>query len=722
MFIKTTKSKGYEYLYLVEEIKENGHKKTVVLERLGRVDLMAPEAIQSLRARYVDSRKYNVAQIELHLTKTAPLFQGKLRELEAGEDKARLDSDADWIDELDESVPELHYGHLIAKQVWGNVLKLPRLLNSLQRRHYPNLTYSLSDVGYFLAGSKMMEPSSYLGLYNQNEAFLANPISDVSLELIYQFLATFGHYKDQIMQCAYRNVSAQFGFSKPKLLFFDCTNFYFETPYDSKEEFIMDFYEKRSHKLLSDGLTNTEVKEHLKSPEFEEEIKQAIEQAEESGQLMRRRGPSKEGRFAQPLMGMALVIDEQGFPLDFELYPGNKSEFSYLRSAVISIKEKYGITDAFYVADRGLNSSQNLQFLQSNGLGFVVAQKVSQQPDAQRREMMSQDGWKSVDFSKDQWAVQLFEDVDGAQYRYKVCDHTKVFYDKVQGTDGKLKRHKNEVKCKIIYTYSEKRCRRDNCVIDAMEAKARAAIAAGNFAGNINSGGWRSFLCTSAKVKGDKSEKELLRYVAVDEEKIKNMRAIAGYAALVFSAPADCNLSGENLEVVAQKGYKQLVTIEDCFRTTKTTLKLRPVYLKRNDRTLGHCVLCILSLMMLKVIQYNLRAANISMSLGKIQQAMNQAMVAVLPLVVNAGKAMYINNSCHIKDYDKERKLTERDSKELRRLTRLSTALIVKAVGLAPLKALELERGIRLKLKVDPMVPLLSAEQLERLHRLLTQL
>ena len=67
MFIKTTKSKGYEYLYLVEEIVENGRKKLVTLERLGRTDLMSPELIQSLKERYVDSRKYNLAKIEQHV-------------------------------------------------------------------------------------------------------------------------------------------------------------------------------------------------------------------------------------------------------------------------------------------------------------------------------------------------------------------------------------------------------------------------------------------------------------------------------------------------------------------------------------------------------------------------------------------------------------------------------------------------------------------------------
>lgn len=721
MFIKTTKSKGYEYLYLVESVVENGRKKFVTLERLGRTDLMSPELIQSLRERYVDGRKYNVAQIEQHVKEVRPLILGKLKT--ESRSNGSLDSTSMDVDSevVDDTVPDLHYGHLIAKQVWNNILCLPRLIHDLQRHQLPNLSYSLNDAGYFLTASKMLAPSSYLDLFNHADTFLANPIASVRLELLYKALAHLGQFKDQIMRCAYRNVSAHFGFSKPKLLYFDCTNFYFETPYDSKEEFIMDFYAKRSHKLQSEGATSAEVKQHLQSEEFEAEVTKAIEQAEESGQLMRRRGPSKEGRFAQPLIGMALVIDEHGFPLDFELYPGNKSEFGYLRSAVSSIKEKYGISDAFYVADRGLNSSQNLQFIQSNDLGFVVAQKVSHLPPKQYNEMMSQQGWKSIDFSEDQWAVQLFEDVDGGSYRYKVCDHVKVYTEQVKDAAGMIHRQKHTVNCKIIYTYSDKRYRRDMCVIEAMEAKARAAVAAGNYAGNINNGGWRCLLRIRADVEGNKKDKELLKYVDVDDEKINQMKAIAGYAALVFAAPKECNLSDDSLEISAQKGYKQLVSIEDCFRTAKTTLNLRPVFLKRNDRTKGHCLLCILALMMLKVIQYNLRQANINMSLGKIQTAMDQAMVAALPSAINTGKALYINNSCHYRDYDKERKLTQTAAAQSKRNTRLSTAFVVKAVGLTPLKALETERNIRLKLKVDPRVPLLTAEQLDDLQQILDQ-
>ena len=51
MYIKTTKSKGYEYLYLVEDTYEGGRKKTVLIESLGRVDLLPQEEVQAIIAR-----------------------------------------------------------------------------------------------------------------------------------------------------------------------------------------------------------------------------------------------------------------------------------------------------------------------------------------------------------------------------------------------------------------------------------------------------------------------------------------------------------------------------------------------------------------------------------------------------------------------------------------------------------------------------------------------
>ena len=91
---------------------------------------------------------------------------------------------------------------------------------------------------------------------------------------------------------------------------------------------------------------------------------------------------------------------------------------------------------------------------------------------------------------------------------------------------------KLEVKCKIIYTFSEKRKRRDLLVLDALVAKAQAAIGSGQLAKNATGSGWHSLALTSAEVAKNTEDKEQYRYIALDLKKINNLKEIAGYAAL----------------------------------------------------------------------------------------------------------------------------------------------------------------------------------------------
>lgn len=73
---------------------------------------------------------------------------------------------------------------------------------------------------------------------------------------------------------------------------------------------------------------------------------------------MRMRGPSKEHRSDLPLVSIALVIDKNGFPMDFEVFKGNSSEYRTMESTIRKLKDKYNIGHAIVVADRGLNSAE----------------------------------------------------------------------------------------------------------------------------------------------------------------------------------------------------------------------------------------------------------------------------------------------------------------------------------------------------------------------------
>ena len=72
-----------------------------------------------------------------------------------------------------------------------------------------------------------------------------------------------------------------------------------------------------------------------------------------------------------------MIVDENGIPVDFEVYSGCKSEYRGMPSKIKNMKEKYGINDVIVVADRGINSVDNLKMLLDQGYGFIVAQKVT---------------------------------------------------------------------------------------------------------------------------------------------------------------------------------------------------------------------------------------------------------------------------------------------------------------------------------------------------------
>ena len=94
-----------------------------------------------------------------------------------------------------------------------------------------------------------------------------------------------------------------------------------------------------------------------------------------------------------------LVIDERGVPIDFTVFPGNKSEYHQVLPAIERLKEKYHVKDCYFVADRGLNSTLNFDALLKGGFGFIVAQKVTGQSKKQEKIMLSEEGWNKLTFS-----------------------------------------------------------------------------------------------------------------------------------------------------------------------------------------------------------------------------------------------------------------------------------------------------------------------------------
>lgn len=73
---------------------------------------------------------------------------------------------------------------------------------------------------------------------------------------------------------------------------------------------------------------------------------------------------------------MGLLIDEQGIPVNYELFPGNTNDFKTLEPVLRHLNAQYGINKLILVADRGLNSKKNLPYLKSLGFDYIMAYKL----------------------------------------------------------------------------------------------------------------------------------------------------------------------------------------------------------------------------------------------------------------------------------------------------------------------------------------------------------
>lgn len=691
MFLMKRGPKGKEYLYLVEY----GHDKTgkrikTTVKSFGKISSIPKEELNAIYAQYqqpVQERK--LAQKIVHEKSLRELVESVTVD---SENKTNFNK-----------VPLLHYGHLILKPIWDK-LGLNYKLRYLQNKHTKVEAYSLSKLLFYFVAHKILSPGAYLRAWKDQSTWLCNPIEGVCLDNVYEALDYFDAFSEEIMTHAvkssyYTNNKGADTLSAdgPKMVFFDCTNCYFETDSDDREQFIRRFTQKMREGLAAEGKSSAVIESVLASKQYTEALQLAVEENED--EFLRMRGPSKEGRFSLPIVSVSLVIDERGVPIDFTVFPGNKSEYHQVLPAIERLKEKYHVKDCYFVADRGLNSTLNFDALLKGGFGFIVAQKVTGQSKKQEKIMLSEEGWNKLTFSPEENLSYLNADL--ASFRYKVCDIVKTKHLTAEETGDKPKTVK--VNCKIIYIYDDKRKKRDLYELEQAIAKAGKAVNEKKLMGNPSGSGWRALVKTKKEEAENEDDKEMYQAVGLKDDVIEKRRQLAGYAAIVYEDPKSLKDSDKKLDTRAVLGsYHSLEKIEECFRVMKNSFEIRPMYVKRNERTRAHVLICVLSLMVLRLMQIELARAGSYMTVDSITSALNNA--RLLPLRTESGTILVNceeNEGIYTDDplEDKELSATERYLK-VREENPDSTDLIMKTMGLSPLGPFNSVDKTKLALKI----------------------
>jgi len=296
----------------------------------------------------------------------------------------------------------------------------------------------------------------------------------------------------------------------------------------------------------------------------------------------RRKGPSKENR-NDPIISMGLLLDAEQIPLAMRMFPGNESEKPVLREIIRDMKEKNGIGGrTVQVADKGLNCARNICEALRNGDGYIFSQSVKRLPEREKR-------WALLESEDVRWA-EVRDGSGELLYKYKSC--IDKFPYKV--ADGNGRQATVDLTQKRVVTFSPLLAEKKRYEINKMVERARELN--GCRAKREEYGDAAKYVSFKA-VSGDG---EILDDAAVtatiDQEKVDEDLRLAGYNLLVTS---ETKMRAEEI----YKVYHRLWRIEETFRTLKSELDARPVYLQRRESIYGHFLICYLAVFALRVLQ-----------------------------------------------------------------------------------------------------------------------
>lgn len=436
-----------------------------------------------------------------------------------------------------------------------NALGLPQICREIQTD--TRTEYSLNEILESLVVSRILYPCSKKGTYELNKKRI-RPTS-FGLEDIYRALSLLSSHIDDIQARVWSN-SQKITDRNTRIIYYDCTNYYFEIEDNDK-----DFVDKQTGEYIP-GL--------------------------------RKRGKSKENR-PNPIVQMGMLMDGDGMPLSFIIFPGNESEQPSLQKIEEMVANKFGLNEFIISTDAGLGSENNRRYNITEGREYITVQSLPSLPKADQDMALAPEGWRiafrdsalpPIDpFNPERKIFNLSEiDLDAERHTrfYK-----EIIVDKCMDGDKSTARQE-----RVIVTYSH-----DFALYLRHKREERISSA--------------QKIVNRRQTKSRQSQQDPRRYVATEyitKEGIKatNVKMALDQKAITADQRFDgfyaygTSLDDDAADVLRARSFHH--EIEHLFRTTKTFLEARPVHLQRQDRIRSHFLICFLAMVIIKILQKKL--------------------------------------------------------------------------------------------------------------------
>lgn len=272
-------------------------------------------------------------------------------------------------------------------------------------------------------------------------------------------------------------------------------------------------------------------------------------------------GKSKDHRDDLPQVVIGLAVTRTGIPIRVWTFPGNASDQELLRQVKDDLRA-WKLTRVVWVADRGFCSARNRRYLQRAGGHYILGEKLRSDAKEAKAALARQGRYHTV--------------ADNLRVKEVVLD------------DGTMRD-------RFVVCHNPVEAERDRAVREQILAQLEEAIAGSDALPKVK----RADLACTLQAKP--GYRRLLRttkagLLRIDRAAVRAEERLDGKFLLRTSDPT---LSAEDVAL----GYKQLLEVERAWRDLKTSLDLRPIHHRKEERIRAHVLLCWLALLLVRIAE-----------------------------------------------------------------------------------------------------------------------
>jgi len=517
-----TKNKNSITYRAVKTIRVNGKNKTLPVKTFGSEKYICETY------GVTDAKAWAKEQVQL------------MNEIEASEKASFLIPLDSTVDLSLNEQQRFNGGYLFLQDIYYE-LGLDKICRAISARH--SFKYDLNNILSRLIYTRILYPSSKKNSFEESKRFIEQPTFE--LHDIYRALSVIASESDYIQSRLFKN-SSQLSKRKTGVIYYDCTNFYFE-----------------------------------------------IEEAEDDKQY----GVGKENR-PLPIVEMGLFMDAEGIPIAFGISPGNENEQNTMIPLEQKLMDRFDMSKFVVCTDSGLSSATNRFFndydKEDESRAFVTTQSIKKLKQHLKDWVLSSEGWYLSGDSSNK--IYSLNDLDDEK------DRDKIFYKsrwiKEKSTIHVAGKSKSVIiEQQLIVSYSIKYRDYLRSIRNRQISRAEAMIKNGTKEINRKrQTDPKRFIKTDyATSNGEIAD---VSASFIDDNLITAEEMYDGFYAV-------CTNLDDTPESII-KINKRRWEIEECFRIMKSDFEARPVYVKRQERILAHFITCFIALIIYKYLEKKL--------------------------------------------------------------------------------------------------------------------